>query len=598
MLSLTLRVLWFTFAILGVPATWLVFIPYASAIGTYWAPVLYCVTVTVLEVVFSIGMIWRMNPFHMPHWFCIVQTVIIGLCFHILTGICVCFTWASYLTVFKPYRSIQASASALRWRRAYYFFVVVVPLLAFTAYLVAVLKTDSVHPVSDLHCDNTSPLWPRLLGYAGAPIVLFTPCFILSIVTAVRILRMHAKIRELRTGEGDPTQTQSTRVVNGGSRLIKSGRSAAIPVSGVSDKFPPQTLDGQTSMTVDVRLHGSLSLSSSRVSVPMTPRTIETVHSTPHFPIALPALPPMTFPSAYLSPPSPPSLTSDQSLSDVDRGRTPSPIVFARPRVPCPRHHARLDAAREPCDNRCTSGCDPETYPPYDATRSEEPPRSPTSPSRAPISLEVGERMSRFHLPIRSPPGDLRPSLELSPEYARVRLEADRASLTRRLENLPPSPYSSHRQLLTSLTSGQSLDIIGSRPSITYMDRTLEKLPEVDGADRDSIMMKSEEDDFVDGYKTITPDSPELPLKPVRQFYRSAPRPSIGRPPGLHPAILSMVVFQLVFFFILILASLSTVIDLIRDRTVPTAFGTQHFAILLVAWCPAMVFGSSASPIS
>jgi hypothetical protein len=30
---------------------------------------------------------------------------------------------------------------------------------------------------------------------------------------------------------------------------------------------------------------------------------------------------------------------------------------------------------------------------------------------------------------------------------------------------------------------------------------------------------------------------------------------------------------------------------LIRDRTVPTAFGTQHFAILLVAWCPAIVFG-------
>ena len=71
MLSLSLRVLWFTFAILGwsllsllslshslrkgVPATWLVFIPYASAIGTYWAPVLYCITVTVLEVVFSIG---------------------------------------------------------------------------------------------------------------------------------------------------------------------------------------------------------------------------------------------------------------------------------------------------------------------------------------------------------------------------------------------------------------------------------------------------------------------------------------------------------------------------------------------------------------
>jgi hypothetical protein len=480
--------------------------------------------------------------------------------------------------------------SALRWRRAYYFFVIVVPFLAFAAYLVAVLKTDSVHPVSDLHCDNTSPLWyvgcclpgcvshvifirPRLLGYAGAPIVLFTPCFILSIVTAVRILRMHAKIRELRTGEGDPTQTHLTRVVNGGSRLMKSGQSAAIPVSGVSDKLPPPTLDGHTSMTVDVRLHGSLSISSSRVSVPMTPRTIETVHSSPHFPIALPALPPMTFPSAYLSRPSPPSSTKDLGLPDVDPGRTPSPIVFARPHLPCSQHHAQLDAAGEPCHKRCTSsGCDPETNPPYDATLSEEPPRSPTSPSRAPISLEAGERMSRFHLPTRSPPSDLRPSLELSPEYARVRLEADGASLTRRLENLPPSPYSSHRQLLTSLTSGQSLDIIGSRPSITYMDRTLEKLPEVDGADRDSIMLRSEEDVFMDGYKSISPDSPEPSLKPVRQFYReqlftrrllqiklsfndhtgSAPRPSIGRPPGLHPAILSMVVFQLcvvIFFY-------------------------------------------------
>ena len=362
---------------------------------------------------------------------------------------------------------------------------------------------------------------PRLLGYAGAPIVLFTPCFILSIVTAVRILRMHAKIREVRTGEGDPTQTLSTHVVNGGSRLMMSGRSAAIPVSGVSDKLPPPTLDGHTSMTVDVRLPGSLSISSSRVSIPMTPRTIETVHSTPHYPIPLPALPPMTFPSAYLSRPSPPPSAKDLSLSDVDRGRTPSPIVFARPRVPCPQHHAQQDAAGDPCDNRCnSSGCDPETDPPHDATLSEELPRPPTSPSRAPISLDVGERMPRFHLPTRSPPSDLRPSLELSPEYARSRLEADHASLTRRLENLPSSPYSSHRQLLTSLTSGQSLDIIGSRLSITYMDRTLEKLPEVEGADRDSIMMRSEEDDFMDGYKSISPDSPEPPLKPVRQFYR------------------------------------------------------------------------------
>lgn len=484
---------------------------------------------------------------------------------------------------------------------------------------------------------------PRLLGYAGAPIVLFTPCFILSIATAIRILRMHAKyVRELRTGEGDPTQIQSTRVVNGGSRLIMSGRSAAIPVSGVSDKLPRPTLDGHTSMTVDVRLHGSLSLSSSRVSVPMTPRTVETVHSTPQFPIVLPALPPMTFPPAYLSQPSPPSSTKDLSLPDVDRGRTPSPIVFARPRVPCPQtqNHAQLEATGEPCDNRHTpSGCDPETDRPYNATLSEEPPRSPASPSRAPISLEGGDRMSRFHLPTRSPPIELRPSLELSPEYARARLEADRVSLTRRLENLASSPCSSHRQLLTSLTSGQSPSIMGSCPSITYMDRTLEKLPEVDGSDRDSVMLRSE-DGFVGGCKRMSPDYPEAPLKPVREFYReqifhSSPvtnKLSFMAQQGRR-LVLALVVHQdfiqlsclwsfiscallfsfyyyyqtitnahsvvlRIFFFILILASLSTVIDMIRGRTVPLAFGTQHFAILLVAWCPAVVFGSSTSPIS
>jgi len=361
---------------------------------------------------------------------------------------------------------------------------------------------------------------PRLLGYAGAPIVLFTPCFILTIVTAVRILQMHAKIRELHTG-GDHNQTLSAHVVSNGSRMMKSGLSAATPVNGVSDKLPPPILDGHTSMTVDVRLRGSLSRSSSRVSVPMTPRTIESMLSAPHFPIEQPTFPPMTFPTAYLSQPSPPSSIKDLSLSDVDRGRTPSPIVFARSPVLCPQHVAQLGATGEPCDNRfASSSCDPETDPIHDATVSEEPPRSPTSPLRAPISLEIGERMPRFHLPTRSPPSGLRPSLELSPEYARARLEADRASLARRLENLPSSPCSSHRQLLTSLTSRESCDIIGSCPSITYMDRTLRKLPEVDSVDRDSLMVMSEEDTSVGECKVVSLDSLEPSLKPVRQFCR------------------------------------------------------------------------------
>lgn len=348
---------------------------------------------------------------------------------------------------------------------------------------------------------------PRLLGYAGAPIILYTPCFILSIVTAVRILRMHAEIRELRTEEGD--QSQSTGIVNNSFRMVTCRRSAA----SVSDKRPPPILVGQTGLTVDVRLHGSLTRSSSRH---LTLGTIETKSST-HLPIELPTLSPMAFPPAYLSHPSPPSPTTNLSFPDVSRGQTPSPIVFARAPVPSSQHQPQIDAAGGPCDNGCASSCcDQKTALPPDV---EEAPACPASPSRAPISLEAGERMPRFHLPTRSPPNGLRPSLELSPEYARARLEADRATLSMCLENLPSSPCSSRRQLISSLGSGQGPDIIGSLPSITYMDRALERLPEVKGADRDSIM-KSDEGDLADDCKVVSPDFPEPPLKPVRQFHR------------------------------------------------------------------------------
>ena len=147
MLSLTLRVLWFTLAIIGPSLIFLLFLsltpllkvsqrpgsasshlppqsghtgpPFSTASRSLFlrsfSPLVRAYSLSSLSHLefFSnwLGMIWRMNPFQMPHGFCTAQTVITGLSFHILTGICGCFTWASYLTVFKPYRSIQASAS-------------------------------------------------------------------------------------------------------------------------------------------------------------------------------------------------------------------------------------------------------------------------------------------------------------------------------------------------------------------------------------------------------------------------------------------------------------------------------------------------------
>ena len=38
-------------------------------------------------------------------------------------------------------------------------------------------------------------------------------------------------------------------------------------------------------------------------------------------------------------------------------------------------------------------------------------------------------------------------------------------------------------------------------------------------------------------------------------------------------------------------ACISTVIDVANHRPTPTPFGTQHVALLLVAWGPVVVFG-------
>jgi hypothetical protein len=375
---------------------------------------------------------------------------------------------------------------------------------------------------------SSASVRPRLLGYAGAPILLFTPCFILSILTGFRILEMRARLRQLRSQNNNQGQLNCHR----GPRLPMPGGSFGSPMSAISDKLPPQSLDDHPGMRLDVQLDRSCTQFSSRTSLPFTRETLETVSSSIHLPIELPTLSPLIIPSAHPSPPSPiPSNNSVPSLA-TDRSKTPSPIVFASASIRCPnRHKGQPTAAGE---SSYSSAHDPHS------SHSDERPTSPASPSRAPISLDIGEKMPGFHLPTRSPTNSLRPSLELSPEYVRARLEEDRAAG----------------------------NVIGSFPSIIYTEPVLERLPEVDEAERASVQ-KSEHKFVSEPKATVSVDqeTESPPLKPVREFYReyhfhprrttpndllsgAAPRPSIGRPPGLDPAIWRMVLFQLCVAFI------------------------------------------------
>jgi len=60
---------------------------------------------------------------------------------------------------------------------------------------------------------------------------------------------------------------------------------------------------------------------------------------------------------------------------------------------------------------------------------------------------------------------------------------------------------------------------------------------------------------------------------------------------NLAPAIWRLILFQMAFFIIQFLAALSTIIDVAKHRGTPTPFGTQHIALVLVGWGPAVVFG-------
>ncbi|KAI0065274.1 hypothetical protein BV25DRAFT_1774186, partial [Artomyces pyxidatus] len=197
MQSFALKTVWFVLAVLGIPATWIVLLPFSSVIGVRWAPMLYCISITVLEGIFSLGMIWKMDPYRMPHAFCVTQAVLIALAAHVLTGLLACFTWATFMAVFKPH-SIHTTATYVRslaWRNVYIIFVGLLPALASTAHLVIVLKLDAVQPTDDMHCDASYPLWPRVLSYAGAPLLISVPCFVVSIFTAVRVVKVHAEAR-------------------------------------------------------------------------------------------------------------------------------------------------------------------------------------------------------------------------------------------------------------------------------------------------------------------------------------------------------------------------------------------------------------------
>lgn len=209
MLPFALKVVWFALSFSGIFACWVVLTVFARAIGSYWGPMLYCTFATMLQGIFCLGMIYDMNPFDMPPLFCKAQTFIIYYAANSLTGVCAAFTMATTSAVVWPSSAITTASSTLAWRNQYLLPILVFPLAALAATIPILLSLDAIQPTDDLHCDSSSPVWGRFLGYAGISMILTIPCFFLSATAAYCVFKTHMMYRKLSKLSASQTHPSS-----------------------------------------------------------------------------------------------------------------------------------------------------------------------------------------------------------------------------------------------------------------------------------------------------------------------------------------------------------------------------------------------------
>ncbi|RDX54611.1 hypothetical protein OH76DRAFT_1340540 [Lentinus brumalis] len=187
MLATGLKVVWFSLSLTGFLSSIAALPAFAQALDGYLIPGLYTATNLVLQGLFCLGMIWTMDPFEMPRTFCIMQPALSGVAWSFMTVITSCMTFATSYAILRPAGGVPASPayirSRLRWHHAC-LFMAFIPMAAFAAYLVLVLRFDAVQPTDGMNCDATNPVWVRLLSYAGVPLLLALPSLLLTCAAA------------------------------------------------------------------------------------------------------------------------------------------------------------------------------------------------------------------------------------------------------------------------------------------------------------------------------------------------------------------------------------------------------------------------------
>ncbi|KAI0764870.1 hypothetical protein C8Q74DRAFT_1206177 [Fomes fomentarius] len=341
MLAFGFKAVWFSLSLTGFLSSAATLPAFADAMEGYLIPILYTSTNFVLQGFFCLGMVWKMNPIEMPRAFCVAQPSLLGFAWLCMTAITTVLALSTSYAILRPAGGMPATPayirSQLRWK-PWCLVMAVVPLTAFLAYLILLLRFDAVQPAEGLNCDAMDPVWVRLLTYAGVPLLLALPSFFLTCAAAFqfyahspRNIRSFARSNDHFTTV--PLRRQSKIKPNSGWHEAKSYEQAIDPnpsmpqlsltATGPSEDQRSITPSG-TIFVAEVIPSPPDSISSARARV--------TAGRTPISPGA--AQPGMRFHLPFQwKPPSPrPSCDFLRDSPELSSYRhTPSPLVFATP---------------------------------------------------------------------------------------------------------------------------------------------------------------------------------------------------------------------------------------------------------------------------
>ncbi|TFK41662.1 hypothetical protein BDQ12DRAFT_720495 [Crucibulum laeve] len=523
MLAFSVKIIWFVLSLTGLVGCWAVLSAFARAVGTVWGPYLYIAGCTLLQAIFCLGMIYRMDPFAMPRSFCIAQTTIIGFATFLLTGVAGAFSVATTVTVHKPKTWGDEDQVALKWRRVYLIPIAVFPVLATGVHVAFVLAYDSAQPSDDLHCDSSHPIWVRFMGYAGLPVVVSIPCLFLSIKSIIRVYKTNQHIQRARHDDvavdhlSPLPRTRSKDLLN----FVSAGR--AIPSPSPSAKVSRRVSVGREALSPEI---SSPVLMSRRFHLPFTRGIgINEVGERDE---------------------------RDSSTSSIgvetDRESTVSSSfpTFANPTTP-PTVESAGHGGRE--RERCGSGLSVVLA---DARKEDWRDALNGGIGGRRLSGGNGRRLSGGNSRRLSGGNGRR----FSASAGTVVVDGDHAHVGGDMDKV------------SSVIDWEGAAEEGRKSEYKFKGKELEL---------------EEDDDMTDvlSEEVYTPRHTSFGMPHKR---RPAPR-------NLAPAIWRIILFQVAFSTIQILMCISTIVDVARGAEEPTPLGTQHFALLLAAWGPVLVFG-------